>query len=257
MGAQSATVEPRVYVFQHVACEDLGTFAQVLTARGFQAHYIRPFAGDQIPEDCSHAAALIFLGGPMSVNDEARYAYLTVEKAVIRSALERRTPTLGVCLGAQLLAAAAGARVFAGVRPEIGWAPVSLTMEGRQDRLLAALAQLPCVFHWHGETFDLPHGAVRLAFSALTMNQAFRLGHAAYGLQFHLEVDAAMIEAWMQAYRQDLGTDPEATARQITSDTPTFAALLHAAATHAMHRFLDIVADSSSHPTVSAASRGD
>ena len=242
MDAQSATARPRVYVFQHVACEDLGTFAEVLAGRGFHTDYVRLFAGDRLPDDWSNAAALIFLGGPMSVNDEARYAYLAAEKVIIRGALERHTPTLAVCLGAQLLAAAAGSRVFPGVRPVIGWAPVSLTTDGRQDPLLAPLAQLAAVFHWHGETFDLPQGAVRLAFSALTMNQAFRLGQTVYGLQFHLEVDAPMIDSWVRAYPNDLGTDAEATARHITAETATHAAPLRTAAVQAMHCFLDIVA---------------
>lgn len=240
MDAPSATAHSRVYVFQHVAREDLGTFAEVLAAHGFHADYVRLFAGDPFPDDWSTAAALIFLGGPMSANDESRYTYLAEEKAIIRAALERQMPTLGVCLGAQLLAAAAGSRVFPGVRPEIGWAPVSLTMEGRQDPMLSTLAQPAAVFHWHGETFDLPHGAMRLAFSALTVNQAFRLGQTAYGLQFHLEVDAPMIESWLRTYPNDLGADAEATARRIAADTHEQATALRTAAALAMHSFLDV-----------------
>lgn len=242
MDAQPATAPRRVYVFQHVACEDLGTFAEVLAARGFAADYVRLFAGDRVPDDWSDAAALIFLGGPMSVNDEPRYPYLAAEKTMIRSALARQTPTLGVCLGAQLIATAAGSRVFSGGHPEVGWAAVSLTLEGRQDPLLAPLGDLAAVFHWHGETFDLPQGAVRLAFSALTMNQAFRLGQTTYGLQFHLEVDAEMIEAWIRDYPSDLGANAEPTVRRITTDTVTHAALLRTAAARAMHCFLDVVA---------------
>ena len=242
MDAPAATARSRVYVFQHVACEDLGTFAETLAARGFHADYVRLFAGEQLPDDWSTATALILLGGPMSVNDESRYAYLAAEKAIIREALERQVPTLGVCLGAQLLAAAAGSRVFPGVRPEIGWSPVSLTMEGRQDPVLSMLAQLAAVFHWHGETFDLPHGAMRLAFSALTMNQAFRLGQTAYGLQFHLEVDAPMIDSWVRTYPNDLGADADATARRITADTHEHAVALRTAAAHALQSFLDVAA---------------
>jgi GMP synthase (glutamine-hydrolysing) len=241
MDAPSAATLPRVYVFQHIECEDLGTFAEVLAGRDFRVGYVRLFAGDSVPNDWSRAAALIFLGGPMSVNDEASYAYLAAEKAIIRSGLEHGMPILGVCLGSQLIAAAAGSRVFPGARPEIGWAPVSLTVEGRQDPLLAPLAQLAAVFHWHGETFDLPHGAARLAFSALTVNQAFRLGQSAYGLQFHLEVDAQMIEVWMRAYPNDLGADAEATTRRIVAETATHLAPLRLAAAEAMHRFLDVV----------------
>jgi GMP synthase (glutamine-hydrolysing) len=232
----------RIYVFQHVECETLGTFAERMANRAVRADYVRLFAGESVPDDTAAAAALIFLGGPMSVNDEARYPYLAVEKATIRSALRAGQPVLGVCLGAQLLAAAAGARVFPGARPEIGWEPVSLTMEGRLDAVVSSMAQLAAVFHWHGETFDLPQGAARLAFSALTINQAFRLGRAAYGLQFHLEVDAAMIQSWFAAYPNDLGADPDAARRRITADTGQYAQPLQASANEAMDRFLDLIA---------------
>jgi GMP synthase (glutamine-hydrolysing) len=227
-------------VFQHVACEDLGTFAGPLAQRGFAPRYVRLFAGDVIPADWPDARALIFLGGPMSVNDEDRYPYLAAEKAVIRTALERRQPVLGICLGSQLIASATGARVYRGVRPEIGWAPITLTDEGRRDPLLAPLAGLDAVFHWHGETFDLPAGAVRLAFNDVTPNQAFRLG-SAYGLQFHVEVDAAMIEAWMREYPADLGPDAHAVAERISSATRLSAAALRAAGAKVMNAFLDSV----------------
>ena len=234
--------ERRIYVFQHVACEDLGTFAEVLAARSFQPLYVRLFAGDSIPTDCDRSSALIFLGGPMSVNDEAQYDYLAQEKATIRHALERRQPVLGVCLGAQLLASAAGSRVFPGARPEIGWEPVSLTIEGQNDPVLSGLeSSVEAVFHWHGETFDLPPEATRLAFSGLTMNQAFCVGANAYGLQFHLEVDAAMIAAWVREYRHDLGTDGAVQEQRLAGDTARHAAALRNAATGAMQRFLDIV----------------
>jgi len=230
----------RVYVFQHVACEDLGTFAEVLEHRGLQVAYVRLFAGDSLPDDTAAASVLVFLGGPMSVNDEGRYAYLAAEKATIRRALVDAQPVLGVCLGAQLLAAAAGSRVFPGARPEIGWAPLSLTMDGRQDAVLAGVADVAAVFHWHGETFDLPPTATRLAFSGLTMNQAFRIGRCAYGLQFHLEVTPGMIEAWLREYAADLGADAVGIAGRIADDTPVFAKTLRAAAETALNRFLDL-----------------
>ena len=230
-----------VYVFQHVACEDLGMFAEVLSGRGFRAEYIRLFAGDQIPADTAAAQALIFLGGPMSVNDEAGYPYLAEEKAIIRAALQLHKPILGVCLGAQLLAAAAGARVYRGTCSEIGWGPVSLSPEGRRDPVLSGVAHLGAVFHWHAETFDLPAGATRLASSAATVNQAFRIDPCAYGLQFHLEVELQMIDAWMREYPQDLGPDPTAAAQRIRADTSLYARPLRHAALEAMSRFLAVV----------------
>ena len=237
----------RVYVFQHVACEDLGTFADVLAVRDFRTDYVRLFAGDDLPQDWTTARALILLGGPMSVNDESQYGYLAQEKTMIRDALRRRTPILGICLGAQLLASAAGAHVYPGTRPEIGWAAVSLTEAGHRDPLLSGLASLAAVFHWHGETFDLPPGAVCLASSSVTANQALRIGSRAYGLQFHLEVDAPMIDAWMRAYPHDLAPDAGAAARWIEADTGRYAIALRAAAAATMNRFLDI-ADSAPGP---------
>jgi len=232
-----------VYVFQHIACEDLGTFAAVLSRRGLGAEYVRLFAGDRIPPDAGNARALIFLGGSMSVNDAARLGYLAEEKAVIRAALAKSMPILGVCLGSQLLAAAAGARVYPASRPEIGWEAVSLTEDGRRDPVLSGLGNVGAVFHWHGETFDLPVGAVLLASSAITPHQAFRLGRRAYGLQFHLEVDAAMIGSWVAAYRSDLGADPDAAAQRIADDTGRHIDSLRAAAAQAMESFLDTLGD--------------
>lgn len=230
----------RIFVFQHVACEPLGTFAHGLAAHGFTAEYVRLFAGETIPTDWSTARVLIFLGGPMSVNDEDRYAYLAKEKAIIRQALQQHIPVLGVCLGAQLLAAAAGARVFPGVRPEIGWEAVTLSDAGRDDPLLAGVAELGAVFHWHGETFDLPAGAVRLASSVVTPHQAFRLGDRAYGLQFHVEVDAQMIDEWVGAYPRDLGPNAAAAARRIDADTGLYLPALETAAGTMIERFLDL-----------------
>jgi GMP synthase (glutamine-hydrolysing) len=240
-GTHPAMTPESVCVFQHIDCEDLGTFAKVLAARGLRADYVRLFAGDCVPHDWAAAQALVFLGGPMSVNDEQAYAYLAEEKAVIRAALEQHKPILGVCLGAQLLAAAACSRVFPGTRPEIGWEPITLTADGRQDSVLSGVADLAAVFHWHGETFDLPAGATHLASSAITQNQAFRLGSRAYGLQFHLEVDAAMIEAWIRAYPQDLGPHAEAATQRIVRDTVLHADALREAAGRTMSRFLDLV----------------
>lgn len=228
----------RVYVFQHVACEDLGTFAVPLAARNWRVDYVRLFAGEPVPADAAAARMLIFLGGPMSVNDEAHYSYLVAEKALIRTALARQTPILGVCLGAQLVAAAAGARVYPAPQPEIGWAPITLTADGQQDALLGGLATLAAVFHWHGETFDVPAGATGLAASAVVPNQAFRLGSHVYALQFHLEVDQSMIASWMAAYAHDLGTPPAAAERRIMADTAVHGAALQQAAAEFMGRFL-------------------
>jgi GMP synthase-like glutamine amidotransferase len=134
------------------------------------------------------------MGGPQSANDDLPFVHR--ELAIIAEAVRAAKPVLGVCLGAQLLARGAGARVYRNPVKEIGWAPVTLTAEAAQDTLFRDLETVETVLHWHGETFDLPAGAVHLALSGACRNQAFRLGSATYGLQFHLEVTPEMIDDW-------------------------------------------------------------
>jgi GMP synthase-like glutamine amidotransferase len=184
----------RVLVFRHVPFESGGRLHDVLEPRGVSLEYVDLFRdGAQIP-DLAAAAGLIFMGGPMSANDDL--PYLRREMDIIRYAAGEGRPVLGICLGAQLIARAAGARVFPNARKEIGWFDVHLTEAGRADALFASLEPSETVFHWHGETFDLPRGAAWLAYSDNCRHQAFRLGRAVYGLQYHLEVTPAMIEQW-------------------------------------------------------------
>ena len=160
---------------------------------------------------------LVILGGPMGVYEEDRYPWLGVERRIARLAVERGLPVLGICLGAQLLASAFGARVHPGPTKEIGWAPLMLTREGLDDPVLEPLARASAVFHLHGDTFDLPAGAIHLARSAVYPLQAFRIGRRAYGLQFHLEFTLATVQAVLgdpacRADLLDLGRDPGAIA---------------------------------------------
>jgi GMP synthase (glutamine-hydrolysing) len=187
----------RVLAFRHVPFEGLGHIQPALERRGVSVECVDLYQGRSVP-DCATADGLIFMGGPMSVNEGL--PYLETEIAILRQALERRQPVLGVCLGSQLLARAAGARVYANGRKEIGWYDVFRTPAGEADPLLGEFSARRTVFHWHGDTFDLPPGAEWLAFSEACRNQAFRLGANAYGLQFHLEVTPEMIADWQ---RQD------------------------------------------------------
>ena len=141
-------------------------------------------------------SGVIIMGGPMSANDPV--PGLANELALIRRALDAGTPLLGICLGAQMIAKALGARVYRNAELEIGWAPVHLTEGGRADPVLSGLPSPATLFHWHGEAFDLPAGAEWLAWSAKCRNQAFRYGSRVYGLQFHPEVTAAMIADWCE-----------------------------------------------------------
>lgn len=189
-----------VLAFRHVPFEGLGHIQPVLESCGVRVEYVDLYRQGEFSQsnapDPTAAAGLIFMGGPMSVNDGL--PYLERETAILRQALDRGQPVLGVCPGAQLLARAAGARVYPNPRKEIGWFDVHLTPAGAADPLLGELATRQTVFQWHGETFDLPVRAEWLAWSKACPHQAFRLGVNAYGLQFHLEVTPAMIADWQQ-----------------------------------------------------------
>jgi len=174
----------RVHYLQHVPFEGLGSIGPWLRAAGADVTATRFFEDPRLPS-VAELDMLVVMGGPMSVNDEAVLPWLVDEKRFVREAIGQGKPVLGICLGAQLIASALGARVYPNRVKEIGWFPVSAPPVSRAD-----LFQLPSsieVFHWHGETFDLPPGAVRLASSEGCVNQAFQLGDGVVGLQFHLE----------------------------------------------------------------------
>ena len=184
----------RVLAFRHVPFEGLGLIQLALEDRGITVEFADLFRERAALPDSAGAAGLIFMGGPMSANDDL--PYLGQEIQIIRHAAERGQPVLGVCLGSQLIAKALGARVYRNFAKEIGWFDVHLTDAGRQDPLLSSLEGSETVFHWHGETFDLPDGAAWLAYSEACRHQAFRIASNVYGLQFHLEVTPEMISDW-------------------------------------------------------------
>jgi GMP synthase-like glutamine amidotransferase len=188
-------------VIQHVAPESAFTIGDALYAAGIQLDTRRTFAGDEIPPDVSSFAGVVVLGGPMSATSDAGFSSRRAEIELLADAIRLGIPTLGVCLGAQLLASAAGAAVISGGSgPEIGWAPVQLLAASRTDLLFAGLPEQLTVLHWHGDTFELPLGAVRLATNATYRNQAFRVGELAWGLQFHIEVTAEAVERFLSAF---------------------------------------------------------
>jgi GMP synthase-like glutamine amidotransferase len=174
----------RIQVLQHVPFEGPASLADDFSRRGYPVATTHWYAGDPSPALDSFDG-LVVMGGPMGVNDEADFAWLAEEKALIRAAIEVQKPVLGICLGAQLIASALGAPVTRNPEREIGWFPLKST--GAQSPFADIFANNPEVFHWHGDTFALPAGAVLLAGSQACAHQAFSIGDRVLALQFHLE----------------------------------------------------------------------
>lgn len=181
---------------QHVPFEGPGLIGELADERGLALEVCHPYLGEPLPS-AAQLQGLIVMGGPMSVSDTAEHPHLAGELELIACAVADRIPVLGVCLGAQLLAAALGGRVYRGPSQEIGSGEIALTPDGVTDAVIGSSGSDPVpVFHWHGETFDLPDGAVWLARSEIYQNQAFRFGGCAYGFQFHVEVNRELAEGW-------------------------------------------------------------
>ena len=194
----------RALVLQHVAVEGPGTLGSYLEARGWKLETVALYEGARLPEDTQGYQAVIVMGGPMGVYDEADYPFLRDEHRFLTRVLAQDVPLLGICLGSQLLAKALGARVYRNPHKEIGWYSVDLTPAGAADLLFAGLTSPVPVFQWHGDAFDLPAGATPLASSPLCTNQAFRYGDRVYGLLFHLELTPAIIHSWLAAFCDEI-----------------------------------------------------
>jgi GMP synthase (glutamine-hydrolysing) len=194
--------EKKILSIQNIACETLGTLEGILLSEGYCLSKIQA-SKDPIPESANGFSAIIILGGPMSVYEGIKY--LDEEQAIIRDAVQNKIPTLGICLGSQLIAGAIGGTVYKGTRKEIGWYSVSPTREG-SNSLFKGLDEAQFkVFQWHGDTYTLPPKTEILAYSDL-YPQAFRFG-TAYGLQFHLEVTAEMISSWIEEYKKEISDE--------------------------------------------------
>ena len=190
-------------VLQHVEWEGPGIIAQEAAHRGYEVEIRRLDREDALP-DADHLEGLVVMGGPLGVYEEASYPFLRKECELLETTARSGKPVLGVCLGAQLLAKALGARVFPGHGEEIGFGSVELTPAGQDDPLFAGTGNAVPVFQWHGDTFTLPEGAELLASSSMYAHQAFRFGSRAYGLQFHVEPDPGTWAAWQTHLPQGL-----------------------------------------------------
>jgi GMP synthase-like glutamine amidotransferase len=195
----------KIYVLQHHPVENLGSIADALEGAALAWQYVRVADGQPVPADMKGAGGLIVMGGPMAVYQTDRYPWLRDEMRLIEAAIKSNLPVLGVCLGAQIVAAALGAKVERNPNgKEIGWHSITLSDSARDDRLMRGLPATITPFHWHGDIFELPRSAVSLASSDKTPFQAFRYGDKAYGFQFHFEVTSEGVAAMADAFAKEL-----------------------------------------------------
>ncbi len=190
-----------VLIFRHVNCEGPGYLAEFLALRGISFDLIRIDEGEEPARDIDRCSALVFMGGPMSVNDPL--PWLEQELALIRAAHTRGLPILGHCLGGQLISKALGGAITPSRIPEIGWRPVERAGGKEAEGWLDGLPPRFEVLHWHTETFSIPPGAARLLMSDLCENQAFAIGNT-LGMQCHIEVTAKMVTQWVNVYQEQL-----------------------------------------------------
>lgn len=234
----------RLLVFQHVAAEPLGTLDPLIRRRGHRIRFVNFERDPAAQPEVDRYQGLIVLGGPMNVEEADRRPHLLTELRAIERALALGKPVLGICLGAQLLAHVLGAPIRRLDQAEIGWYDLRLGAAARSDAVLGPLGESAPVFQWHRYGFDLPAGAQHLAGTDACPHQAFRTGDRAYGFQFHLEIDAALVERWLAhpAYAEELaaaGLPHDADA--IREQTHRHLGAMQAQAERVFSGFLDLV----------------
>jgi len=227
----------RAVALRHVAFEDLDGFAPALAACGYDVSYCDASIGDVAAPNLHGVDLLVVLGGPIGAYEEQDYPFLAPEIDLIERRLAAGRPVLGLCLGAQLMARALGARVYPAGFKEIGWAPVSLTGEGQRSSL-AALEGV-AVLHWHGDTFDLPAGAHRLAATTQTPNQAFAWERHGLALQFHVETTPPGLERWYVGHTLEIAQAAGVSVATLRADARRFAPALVEAGSRMLGNWLD------------------
>lgn len=184
---------PSFYCLMHVPFEGPGMIKHILEEKGFNLKTIHLYNGDEVPK-VADVDYLFVMGGPMNIEDDEKYPWLTGEKQLIKGMIDAGKPVLGICFGAQLIAHVMGKSVHPANDHEIGWYPINLTGAGKTHPATKHWGEDPMVFHWHSNTFDLPHGAVHLASTNLCKNQAFVVNENIIGLQFHLEIGRPQVQ---------------------------------------------------------------
>lgn len=221
---------------RHVPFEGLGSFAPVLSERGYKVRYLDAALDNLGPIIESPPDLLVVLGGPIGADQQNIYPFLMLETEIIARRLEADQPTLGICLGAQLLARAAGAKTYPANATEIGWGPLTLTVPGEVS-CLSPVNGLS-VLHWHGDTFDLPERAVRLASTRNCQNQAFILDRS-LGLQFHIEVTARGLEGWYVGHAAEIAATDGVSVESLRADTKRYGSSLEDAGPRCLEHWLD------------------
>jgi GMP synthase (glutamine-hydrolysing) len=229
---------PAAIALRHVPFEDLDAFAAPLVARGFTLAYREAAVDDLAAPDLLAADLLIVLGGPIGAYEDESYPFLTPEIRLIERRLAAGRPVLGICLGAQLIARALGARVYPAAGKELGWAPLTLSEAGQRS-CLAKIGDRTAVLHWHGDTFDLPDGALPLAATPRTVNQAFAWQRHGLGLQFHVETTARGLERWYVGHALEIATTPGVSVTELRRQSARYAPLLAAPARAMLETWLE------------------
>jgi GMP synthase (glutamine-hydrolysing) len=234
----------RVLVLRHVPHEHLGTLARSLEENNINHQYQNLYEKGTQDIFIEGYDGLIILGGPMNVYEVNKYPFLEKEDRVIKEALHKEMPILGICLGAQLIAKALAAKIIKNKEKEIGWYPLNISREASSDKLFRHFNPEETVFQWHGDTFEIPDGAVHLAESPLCTNQAFKYKSNVYALQFHLEVTPQMISEWLEVpeNKREIDSleetiDPE----HIRSQTPRFINRLNRLAENVFNEFCGLI----------------
>jgi GMP synthase (glutamine-hydrolysing) len=226
-------------VIQHVPFEDLGNLHPVLEQRGYQIFYQQAGVDDLSLIEPTQPDLLVILGGPIGVYEEKDYPFIKDELKLLEQRLANNLPTLGICLGSQLIARALGAAVYPGHGKEIGWGSLQLSEAGQNSCLRHLATKDRAVLHWHGDTFDLPAGAVLLASSQQYKNQAFSWGDSCLGLQFHPEVTATGLERWFIGHACEITSTNGVSVSQLRTETMLYASVLQPIAIHLWNEWLD------------------